>query len=87
RADVYVKTNVLDDVVRIPNGPFYSAGPGAYTMFVFSADGSELERRGVTLGQANYEYVEVLSGIAPGEKVIISDMTPYKNRATLKLKK
>ena len=87
RADVYVKTNVLDDVVRIPNGPFYSAGPGAYTMFVFSADGSELERRGVTLGQANYEYVEVLSGIAQGEKVIISDMTPYKNSATLKLKK
>lgn len=87
RADVYVKTNVIDDAVRIPNGPYYSAGPGAYRLFVISPDGSVMERRDVTLGQANYEFVEVVSGIAPGEKVVTSDMSPYKNKSILKIRK
>ncbi|MBD5327610.1 MAG: HlyD family efflux transporter periplasmic adaptor subunit [Bacteroides sp.] len=86
RADVYVKTNIIDDAVRLPNGPYYSTGPGSYPMFVVSADGSSLERREVILGQSNYEFVEVLSGIEPGERVVISDMTPYKNQKSLKLK-
>lgn len=87
RADVYVKTNVIDDVLRIPNGPYFSAGPGAYRLFVVNADGTELERRDVTLGQSNYEYVEVVSGLEKGEKVVTSDMSPYKNKSSLKIRK
>lgn len=86
RADVYVKTNIIDDAVRIPNGPFYAAGPGIYSMFVVNPDGSSMEQRAVTIGQSNYEFVEVLSGLEPGERVIISDMTPYKTDKKLKLK-
>ncbi len=86
RADVYVKTNVIDDAVRIPNGPFYSAGPGTYKLFVINPEGTEIEQRSVTIGQSNYEFVEVISGLVPGERVIISDMTPYKNNTKLKLK-
>lgn len=86
RADVYVKTNVIDDAVRIPNGPFYSAGPGTYKLFVINPEGTEIEQRSVTIGQSNYEFVEIISGLVPGERVIISDMTPYKNNTKLKLK-
>lgn len=87
RADVYVKTNVIDDAVRIPNGPYYSAGPGAYKLFVINDDATALELRDVTLGQANYEFVEVLAGLAPGEKVVTSDMSPYKSKSILKIRK
>ncbi|MDE7335050.1 MAG: efflux RND transporter periplasmic adaptor subunit [Muribaculaceae bacterium] len=86
RADVYVKTNVIDDAVRIPNGPYYAAGPGRYALFVVTPDGTSMEQRAVTLGQSNYEFVEVLSGIEPGERVIITDMTPYKTNKKLNVK-
>lgn len=87
RAEVYVKTNVIDDAVRIPNGPYYSSGPGDYSLYVVNADTTELELRRVALGQSNYEYVEVVSGLSPGERVITSDMTPYKKHSILKIKK
>ena len=87
KADVYVKTKVIDDAVRIPNGSFYSAGPGAYRLFVINSEGTEMERRDVVLGQSNYEYVEVVSGLVPGETIVTSDMTAYKDDKILKIKK
>lgn len=87
KADVYVKTKVIDDAVRIPNGSFYSAGPGAYRLYVINSEGTEMERRDVVLGQSNYEYVEVVSGLAPGETIVTSDMTAYKDEKLLKIKK
>lgn len=86
RADVYILTNVIDDAVRIPNGPFYTNGPGTYELFVLSPDGTQIEKRTVTLGQANYEWVEVVSGISAGEQVVISEMSAYKRNNSLKLK-
>lgn len=86
RADIYVKTNVINDAVRIPNGPYYTSGPGRYELYVMNSDGTEIESRPVTLGQANYEYVEVVSGLSPGEQVVIGDMTAYRKHSRLKIK-
>ena len=36
---------------------------------------------------SNFEYVEVVSGLEPGEQVVVSDMSNYKNKNSLKLKK
>ncbi len=36
-------------------------------------DGKSATRRRVKLGRRNAEQVEVLSGLAPGERVIVSD--------------
>lgn len=83
RTDVYIKGNILDDVVRIPNGSYYT-GPAVYDMFV--VEGDELVKRKVTLGGSNWEYVEVVSGLKPGEEVVTSDMKEYANNNTLKLK-
>ncbi|MDE6093164.1 MAG: HlyD family efflux transporter periplasmic adaptor subunit, partial [Muribaculaceae bacterium] len=83
RTEVYVKGNILDDVVRIPNGSYYT-GPAVYDMFV--VEGDELVKRKVTLGGSNWEYVEVVSGLQPGEEVVTSDMKDYANNKTLKLK-
>lgn len=84
KTDVYVLSDVIEDVVRIANGSYYT-GPAVYELFVFSGD-NRLERRKVRLGESNYEYVEVVDGLRPGDRVVISDMAPYKQRNTLKIK-
>ena len=84
KVDIYVMSGVVDDVVRVPNGSFFT-GPGTYNMYVTAGD-DRLERREVRLGDNNYEYVEVISGLNPGEQVVINDMTAYSGNETLKLK-
>lgn len=85
RADVYVYNDVRPDVVRIANGPYFS-GAGSYELFVLSTDGKKLTRRTVELGGASYDYVEVISGVQPGERVIVSDMSDYRSRSSLNVK-
>lgn len=84
RTDLNVVYDIHDNIVRIPNGQYFQ-GPGNYLLFVKIAP-DKLERRMVTLGDSNFDYVEVLSGIKPGEEVVISDMSDYKNRKTISLK-
>lgn len=79
-------TDIKENVLRVANSSYY-AGPGSYQMWVMTDDGKKLEKRAVQLGESSPDHVEVLSGLAPGEKVVISDMTAYKNNSTLKLKK
>lgn len=83
KTDVYVMCDIKDEAVRIPNGPYFK-GPSVYELFVLNSDG-ELERRKVRLGDSNYEYVEVVDGLKPGDRVVISDMSSYGNSNKLKL--
>lgn len=84
KTDVYVMCDVIEDVVRITNGPFYT-GPGEYELFVLDSD-DELLRCKVTLGDSNFEYVEVKSGLQPGDRVVISDMKEFKTKKRLRIK-
>ena len=84
KTDVYVLTAVKDSVMRIANGSYY-VGPGEYELFVRS--GNELLKRKVQLGDSNYELVEVVSGLKPGDQVVVSDMSNYKNKRKMKLEK
>jgi len=84
RTDLNVVYDIHDDVVRIPNGSYFQ-GPGSYQLFVKVSD-DRLERRNVSLGDSNFDYVEVKSGIQPGEQVVVSDMASYKNKRSIKLK-
>jgi HlyD family secretion protein len=84
KTDVYVMSSVKEDVIRIPNGSYY-VGKGEYELFVLDGE-HELVRRKVTLGDANYELVEVVSGLKEGDQVVISDMSAYKNKDKMKLK-
>lgn len=85
KADVFVIWDVIEDVVRIPLIPAYT-GPGIYDIFVVSAGGEELERRTVNLGDCNYDWVEVKSGIRDGEEVVVNNMSRYNSNLTLRLK-
>ena len=84
KTDVYVLTAVKDSVMRITNGSYY-VGPGEYELFVRS--GNELLKRKVQLGDSNYELVEVVGGLKPGDQVVVSDMSNYQNKRKMKLEK
>lgn len=84
RTDLNVIYDIHDGVVRIPNGQYFQ-GAGNYQLFVRTAD-DRLERRSVSLGDSNFDFVEVKSGIRPGEKVVVSDMASYKDKKSIKIK-
>ena len=60
KTDVYVMNAVKDDVLRIANSSYY-VGKGEYELFV--VNGNQLLKRKVQLGDSNFEYVEVVSGL------------------------
>jgi len=64
------------DAVLIPNGSFYQETGGNW-VFVVSPDGNEALKRSVKLGRRNTDFIEVLDGLQPGEKVITSPYTSY----------
>ena len=71
-----------DDVLRIANSSYY-VGKGEYELFV--VNGNQLLKRKVQLGDSNFEYVEVVSGLQEGDQVIVSDMNAYKDKNKLKI--
>lgn len=84
KTDVYVMNAVKEGVLRLANASYY-VGRGEYELFVQDSK-DEIVKRKVQLGDSNFEYVEVVSGLKPGDKVVVSDMSSYKNRNKLKLK-
>ena len=64
------------DAVLIPNGSFYQETGGKW-VFVVSPDGNEALKRSVKLGRRNTDFIEVLDGLEPGEKVITSPYSSY----------
>ena len=83
KTDVYVMNAVKEDVMRIANASDY-VGRGEYELFVRNSD-KEIVKRKVQLGDSNFEFVEVASGLQPGDQVVVSDMSNYKNKNKLKL--
>ena len=84
KTDVYVMNAVKEGVLRLANASYY-VGRGEYELFVQDSK-DEFVKRKVQLGDSNFEYVEVVSGLKPGDKVVVSDMSSYKNKNKLKLK-
>ena len=83
KTDVYVMNAVKEDVMRIANASYY-VGRGEYDLFVRTSD-KEIVKRKVQLGDSNFEFVEVISGLQSGDQVVVSDMSQYKNKNKLKL--
>ena len=84
KTDVYVMNAVKEGVLRLANASYY-VGRGEYVLVVQDSK-DEVVKRKVQLGDSNFEYVEVISGLKPGDKVVVSDMSSYKNKNKLKLK-
>lgn len=72
------------DALLIPNGSFYQETGGNW-IFVVSPDGSEAVKRPVRMGRRNTDYIEILEGLEPGERVVTSPYTGYAGLDRLKL--
>lgn len=75
------KTNAM----LLPRGAFFASSGGNW-VYVLSADGSTASRRNIRLGKRNQQFFEVLDGLVPGERVIISGYQGFDQADTLKLK-
>ena len=61
----------------LPNGPFFQDTGGTWA-FVLAPDQKYATRRNIELGERNPDFVEVLHGLSPGEKVIISSYQGFR---------
>jgi HlyD family secretion protein len=60
----------------LPNDAFLNDSGGSW-VFVLAPDGRTAERRTIRIGRHNDSQVEVPSGLAPGERVIVSVYAAY----------
>lgn len=70
----------------LPNGPFYQDTGGTWA-FVLTPDHRFGLRRKIELGSRNPDDVEVLQGLEPGERVVISSYQGFKDVSRLELEK
>ena len=57
--------------VLIPNGAFFNDTGGQW-VFVVDSGGSSATKRQIQIGRKNADFIEVLGGLKPGEKVVTS---------------
>lgn len=72
------------DAILIPKGTFFQSTGGSW-IFVLDKDGKRAYRRNIRIGRQNPQYYEVLEGLEPGERVIVSSYESYKNNEVLVL--
>ena len=76
KLDVYLVTAAKNNITRVFNGPTFR---GASTQDIFVLNGDKATRRKVQIGLSNFDYVEILDNVKPGEVIIVSDMSAFKN--------
>ena len=64
------------DAVIIPRGSFYQSTGGAW-IYVVAPEGDRAYKRQIRIGRQNPQYYEVLEGLEPGERVIVSGYENY----------
>jgi HlyD family secretion protein len=70
----------------LPNDAFLNDTGGAWA-FVLAPDGRSAERREIRVGRRNNSQVEVASGLAPGERVIVSTYARFGKAERLQIAK
>ena len=74
------------DAVIIPRGSFYQSTGGAW-IYVVVPEGDRAYKRRIRIGRQNPQYYEVLEGLEPGERVIVSGYENYGANDVLILNK
>ncbi len=67
-ADVEIILDGRDNVLRIPTAAIQEGG----RVLLFNPDSGKLEERKIKPGLANWEYTEVLEGLAAGDRIVTS---------------
>ena len=72
-----------EEAVLIPRGSFFQTTGGRW-IYVMDADGKGATRRDIRLSRQNPQYYEVIEGLHPGDRVIISGYEKFGNSEKLK---
>jgi len=83
RVTVRVMMDELIDVLKLQRGSFAESSGGRQA-FVLGEDGLA-ERREIRLGARSAGEVEIVMGLAEGERVIISSITEFENYDTIQV--
>lgn len=67
----------------VPKGAFFQSSGGKW-MYVIDANDEAVQRQ-VELGRQNTQYIEVLSGLSAGERVITSSYETFKEHQHIKI--
>ncbi len=73
------------EALQIAKGGFYQS-TGGQSIFVLDKSGKFAVKRTIIIGKQNSEFYEVLSGLAPGEKVITSGYEIFGENTKIKFK-
>lgn len=74
-----------EEAILLPRGNFFQQTGGQW-IFVLSPDGKYAERRMIKIGRQNPKYYELIEGLSPGEKVIVSGYENFGNSERIVLK-
>ncbi|ETZ19211.1 hypothetical protein N824_10745 [Pedobacter sp. V48] len=83
KVDVFVITSYKERTIRIKNGPAFN---GSEEQQIFVLKGNEAIRRKIKTGESNSDFIEISSGIQPGESVITSDMQDFIHLEKVRVK-
>jgi HlyD family secretion protein len=76
KVDVFLVTSTHNNVLRVTNG---AAFKGSSIQDVFVLNNGKAERRTVHIGMTNFDFVEIKDNLKPGDVIITSDMSEFKN--------
>lgn len=76
KVDVYLVTNAQTNVLRVANG---AAFKGVSPQDIFVVKNGKAIRKSIHTGTSNFDYIEIKDNLQPGDVIITSDMSGYRN--------
>lgn len=74
-----------EEAILIPRGTFYQQTGGKW-IYVVTDNGDKAVKRDIRIGRQNPQYYEVLDGLEPGERVIVSGYDNFGDKDVLILR-
>lgn len=79
---IELQLGAAQEAIIIPRGGFFN-NTGGQWVYVVDPSGEFAVKRPITLGEQNPKYYEVLEGLQPGEKVIVSNYDSFGDNEKL----
>ena len=74
--DGTIELERMDDILFVGR-PVFGQEESVVSLFRLEADGTHASRMRVSLGRASVNTIEVLEGLQPGDRVVLSDMSAW----------
>lgn len=84
QVDGTIEIERMNDVLFISR-PAYGEANSTIELFKLTEDGEEAERVPVQIGRSSANTFQILGGLKPGDKVILSDISAFENHDRIRL--